>query len=172
MPADVPADPAPKRGPGRPRKETATTQGNRSRVPARTASGKIMSKSAMQAKVAAELYTYLSLFAAGWEMRDPECAAVVYDQVTIPTERGPVQVERLQGVVDRMVAIISRNQAVLETMANSGIIGEIAMIGHLLWPIGRQLWSAHGPAGRGHTNEQEQGDDYASRYPAYTPAFS
>lgn len=168
MPAGVPADPAPKRGPGRPRKEVATEQGNRGRVPARTSSGRIMSKAAMQAKVGTELYSYLSLVAAGWELRDPECAGSLYDQVTIPGPNGPVTVERLQGIVDRLVAIISRNDKVLQTFAQSGILGELAVIGTLAFPIFKQMWSAHGPGGRGHVNQVEQLGDLNARFPAYS----
>lgn len=165
---DVPADPAPaQRRPGRQRKETSTTQGNRGKVAARTPSGRIMSKAAMQSKVAAELYTYLSLFIAAGELRDPECFGMFGDVVTIPSADGPVQVERLQGVVDRMVAIISRNDTVLATMAQSGIIGELAVIGSLLFPVARQFYRAHGPGNRGHVNEQEAADGYADQYPAY-----
>lgn len=166
MPEGVPADPVPKRGPGRPRKETATTQGNRGRVAARSSNGRIMSKAAMQAKVSAELYTYLSVMAAGFELRDPECAGVLFDQVSIPTPNGMMQVERLQGIVDRLVAMISRHDGMLETMAKSGIVGELAMLLHLLFPIGRAVWAAHGPGGRGHSNEHGTAD-YAQQFPAY-----
>jgi len=144
-----------KRGPGRPRGTGP-----------RTAGGRLMSKDAMRAKVAAELYTYLSLFAAGWELRDPQCAQVLFEPVVLPTDAGPVESERLQAIVDRLVAIISRNNAVLETLAKSGVIGELAILGHLMFPIVKAVWQAHGPAGIGHATPEEAADAYAQRYPA------
>lgn len=145
-----------KRAPGRPRGTGP-----------RTSAGRLMSKAAMQAKVSAELYTYLSVFAAAWELRDPQCASVLFEEVRIPTEGGMVEVERLQGIVDRLVAMIARNSTVLETMAKSGIIGEMALLGHLLLPLGRAVWSAHGPTGVGHRAPEGNVSDNAERYPPH-----
>lgn len=163
----TPAAAKPRRG-RPPGSRTTTGTGNRGRIPARTANGRIMTKAQMQAKVSVELYTYLSLFAATWEMRDPTCAAVLYEPVTIPGPSGPTQVERLQGIVDRLVVIISRNDTVLRTMAESGILGEIAVLGHLVFPLGKALFAAHGPNGTGHRPVEEVTSDYAAQYPAYS----
>lgn len=168
---ELDADPEP-RAPrrGRPRKTTTPVKaaGTRGKIPARTSSGQIMSKNAMISKVQGEIYTWLSLFAAAWEIRDPECASVLYEPATVPGPNGPAQVERLAAITDRLVAMIARNDAVLETLAKSGIIGDAAVLGGLLLPVGRQLWRAHGPMGVGHAQEgQESADDVAAQYPAY-----
>jgi len=164
-------DPAPaatRRGPGRPRKTAVKAAGNRGQIPTRTSGGRIMSKAAMQSKVAGEIYAYVSMAAAGWELRDPECAGILYETVTIPGPGGPVQVERLQAIVDRIVAMISRSDDLLKRFADSGILGELAVLGTLMFPLAAGLWKAHGPAGNGHGPAGEGAYD-ADRYPAYAP---
>jgi hypothetical protein len=53
-------------------------------------------------------------------------------------------------------------------VANSGIIGELTVLGHLLFPVGRMLWTNHGPSGDGHGRRQELSpDEAAARYPAF-----
>lgn len=123
----------------------------------------------MQAKVSSEIYAYVSMAAAGWEMRDPECAGVLYEAVTIPGPGGPVEVQRLQAITDRIVAMISRNDDLLKKFSESGILGEIAVLGTLLFPIGRALWAHHGPTGTGHQVGQGGGFD-VDQFPAYSPS--
>lgn len=167
------ADPQPttRRGPGRPRKtETADapkSAGNRGKIAARTASGTIMSRAAMIAKVESELYTYFSLAVATWEIKDPECAGMMLEQVVLPTDSGPVRMERLAAIVNRLTAIIARNDRILAMLAKSGLIGEAAVLGSLLVPVGRQIWAAHGPTGDGHARGVD--DVTAEQYPAYRP---
>lgn len=167
MPLD--GDPAPaaaRRGPGRPRKVTGVpvkSTGNRGRVPARTAKGRIVSKEAMMAKVYADAYTYASLLHAAWDFKDPECAAVWME----PVESLGGQ-QRLAALIERLVTIVARNDSMLAAAYNSGIFGEAAIMASLLFPPIKQLWKAHGPNGTGH---QDQGEGFdADRYPAYSGA--
>lgn len=171
----LPQDPAPRPARGRPRKNAAApvekpAAGNRGRIGTRTPTGRMMSKAAMQSKVAEEVYTYLSLAAAGWELRDPECAAVLYDQVIVPTAQGPRQQERLAAIADRLVAMISRNDGLLRKMAESGILGELAVMLHLAVPIGKAVWRAHGPGGQGHGDSENGQQPSYDQFPAYQPA--
>lgn len=167
-------DPAPRATRGRPRKTTTApptkAAGNRGRISTRGTTGRIMSKAQMQSKVAEEVYTYLSLAAAGWELRDPECASTLYESVTVPTSQGPQQMQRLAAIADRLVAMISRNDKLLARMATSGVIGEMAVMLHLVVPIARTAWQAHGPSGQGHNTNEGGQDAYADRFPAYQPA--
>jgi len=54
----------------------------------------------------------------------------------------------------------------LGALAKSGLIGEIGMLGSLLYPVGKQIWQAHGPNGTGHRPVEELHDEYVDRYPA------
>lgn len=161
------ADPTPRATRGRPRKTTAKGVGSRGRIPARTAAGRVMSHSAMVAKVSEEVYMYLSLAAAGFELRDPECVASLYEPVTVPGGSGPIEVERLRAIADRLVAMIARNKGLLEMAAKSGILGEIAVMLSLVIPVARTIWQAHGPSGTGHRPAEEVVGDLNARYPAY-----
>ncbi len=147
-------DPQPRatRGPGRPRK--ATTAGARGRIAARTPAGRVMSKAAMQSKVREEIEMYLSLTVAGWELRDPECAA----------EATP---ERIAVIADRLVAMISRSDSLLQTAASSGIFGDIILFLNAILPIGKAVWKAHGPGGMGHDRQEVDPSELTARYPAY-----
>jgi hypothetical protein len=115
----------------------------------------------MKAKVATELYGFASMFAGIWGMRDP-CAAVLAE--VVPTPEGDR--ERLEAIVMRTVDILARNDSVLGALAKSGLIGEIGMLGSLLYPVGKQIWQAHGPNGTGHRPVEELHDEYVDRYPA------
>jgi hypothetical protein len=167
---DLPQDPAPgKRGPGRPRGSTTTRKavGNKARIPARTSTGKIMSKSEMAAKVKAELLMGSTALLALWDIKDPECALLMWEMVGPPGS----QQSRLEAIVDHVVSIISRNLSVLEFMAKSGLMIEISMLAGLLAPIGKQVWKAHGPGSLGHSVDAEQvSRDYAAQFPAYAVA--
>lgn len=120
------------------------------KTPARRAT-----KAALRAKVQDEVTMYLSLAAAGWELRDPDCAAAATQ-------------ERIAVIAERLTSMIARNDALLEMAGKSGIIGDIVALIHAAWPIGRAVWQAHGPAGTGHAVEDQ---DYG-RYPAYAPAVT
>lgn len=162
--ADLPADPQPKtpakRGPGRPRKAT----GNAGKIPTRNASGRIASKADMIATVKAQIYVVAAPLLAVWEIRDPECASVMSE----PTMTGG---DRLEEIIDRIVAIIARNTAVLEFMAKSTALADAGMLVTLLAPIAKKVWQHHGPNGFGHTQDPEAAHgDYSARYPAYAPA--
>jgi hypothetical protein len=152
---ELAADPEPapvKRGPGRPRKVAA---GNAGRIPARTPSGKIASRAAMQSKVRDEIHLYLSLVQAGWELRDPVCASAASP-------------ERLASIADSLVAMVSRSDSLLEMAAKSGIVGDIAMLLHAVFPIAKAVWQAHGPNGHGHRDAEEVRIDNFAAYPPHS----
>jgi len=153
----APAAARPRRGrpPGSRSKSTITKSTPRS------AAGRVLSKTQMKAKVATELYGFASMFAGIWGMRDP-CAAVLAE--VVPTPEGDR--ERLEAIVMRTVDILARNDSVLGALAKSGLIGEIGMLGSLLYPVGKQIWQAHGPNGTGHRSVEELQDEYVDRYPA------
>lgn len=158
---------APKRGPGRPRKATSGAAPARRRsAPARTSSGRIMSKDQMKAKVSAELYGLAALMAGGWAMRDP-CAETLFETSNI----GGVDQERLTVIVERTVALIARNDAALEFCAKSGALGETLALATALWPVAKAIYQAHGPGGHGHRlDEGMLHADYANAYPPFVGA--
>lgn len=157
----APADP-PRRGPGRPRKAT----GNAGQIAVRDqTTGQIMSEASQKAKVKRELYLWLSMVVGAAEIRDPECAGLFLQPVEIPGTKQPV--ERLEAIVDRLVEIIARHKPTLAFMAKSGPVGDVALLGSLLLPIGRQIWRAHGPNGTGH-GEEPTSD--LTGYAPYAPA--
>ena len=156
------ADPAPvvsKRGPGRPRGSKAAAKPVK--ILRDSGTGRAMSKAQAKEKVATELYGFASLMVGMWEMRDPECAAPWTEEVNLPGGRQ----ERLAAVVGKVVDIFARNDAVLNAMATTGMIGEIGMLASLIWPAVKTAWSHHGPGGMGH-QEQLGVEDYARQYPA------
>lgn len=162
---DPEPDVAPRRGPGRPRKTApATATGNAGNIAVRNEKGQILSKAQKIAKVREEGYFWLSMVAAGWEIRDPECAGVLTESVTI---RGK-EVERLEAITDRLVGIVAKYDDLLDFLAKSGVIGEAAMLGTLLWPVGKRVLKHHGPTGIGHQTPEESYADRA-QYPAYVP---
>lgn len=159
---DMEQDPQPaavKRGPGRPRKNAAPAAAKpaRGRIPSRAGTGRIMSKAAMQEKVSTEIYAVVSMMAAGWEFRDPDCAAVVFE----PTNDGT---ERLKAITDRITAMVARNPDLLVKFAQTGLLGDILQLIILVFPIAKAVFKAHGPGGTGH-GEQVQID--ANQFPAY-----
>jgi hypothetical protein len=161
----------PRKRVGRPAKAV----GNRGKISARSPSGRVMSKAQMIDKVSAEIYMYLSLAANGWELAeelrgvaDP-CARVLFEDVRVPTPDGVVVTERLAGVAERITSIVARNDKLLATVAKSGIIGDLAVLVTLLWPVGRLVVVNH-LLGSGHGTRMEASpDDLAGRYPV--PAF-
>jgi hypothetical protein len=160
---DLDQDPQPaagRRGPGRPRgSKTAPVK----KIAHRAPSGKAMSKDQLKRNVAVEMYGFASMFAGILGMKDPDCVSPAFDQVDTPDG----QQERLAAIVDRTVNLLARSDKVLSGLATTGIIGEIAMLGSLLIPWGRQVWQAHGPNGHGHKQHEEGNiDDLKAKYPA------
>jgi hypothetical protein len=169
-------DPAPSvRRPRRARATKSTATGNRGKIAARTASGKMMSKAAMVEKVSGEVYMYLGLFASGFEAMEESrygesCVSeVVWQDVVVPTPDGPVKTERLAGIAERLTAMIARNDKLLARAAQTSIIGDIAMMAHLAFPIARAVWAHHGPMGAGHrtADSEAQAGEYAAKYPVH-----
>lgn len=161
LPADPPAKTATpaRRGPGRPK--GSTTKG---RIPVRTSTGKIASRAEMIATVKGQIYVIVAPAAAMWEIRDPECAEVLHE----PTATGE---DRLEAIVDRIVAMIARNSGVLEFLAKSTLLADAGVLAMLLTPIIKKVWAHHGPMGVGHTTDPEAlASDYARNFPAYAPA--
>lgn len=156
-------DPAPAAARARtPRKSTGRPVGR----PRKSTTAGPMTKAQMIDKVSTELYAYASMAVGMWSFRDPDCAAIVTEDVIVPSPSGPVQTERLRELVARVVAIMARNDRVLRAVAETGMVGEILMALHLAYPIGAALWRAHGPGGVGHRNAAEVERDYAEHYPA------
>lgn len=116
-----------------------------------------MSKAAMQEKVSTEIYAVVSMMAAGWEFRDPECAKVVFE----PTNSGD---ERLKAITDRITAMVARNNDLLVKFAQTGLLGDILQLIILVFPIAKAVFKAHGPGGTGHGEEMAFD---ASSYPAF-----
>jgi hypothetical protein len=163
---DLPQDPPPKRRgrpPGSPNRKTTTTAGNRGKISARTAAGKIMSKPEMMAKVKGELYMLVAAGYAIWDMKDPTCAEVM--QIPMPDGR-----DRIEAIVDHMVAIIGRNAGVLAFLSKTGVMMDAGMLFTALMPIAKQWWVHHGPNGVGHGEPAEVANGYAATYPAYAGA--
>lgn len=159
---ELPLDPAPRATPVR-KPRRAPVAGNRGRIPVRGKTGTIMSKADMIAKVTAELYMGSAALMALWDIRDPDCAAVMYEPA------GSAGQERLAEIIDHIVSIIARKTAVLEFMAKSGLLVDVAMLAGLLAPVGKRLWQHHGPNGLGHADPAEVASDYASQFPTYSP---
>lgn len=132
----------------------AKAAGNRGKVPARTASGRIMSKAQMQSKVREEVAMYLSLMAGGWELRDPICSQAATQ-------------ERIDVIADRITSMIARSDSLLEMATKTGIIGDIVALASAAFPIIREVWRAHGPGGTGHASVEEVQRDYAAQFPPY-----
>jgi hypothetical protein len=160
----MPADPQPvtRRPPGRPRGSKTVKKAAPAKIIRDSSSGRAMSKAQAKAKVATELYGVASLMVGMWEMRDPDCAGVWTDTLELPSGTQ----ERLAAVVERVVDIFARNDAVLSAMATTGILGEVALLGSLIWPALKKAWQHHGPNGVGHGGGEEAGMDYARQYPA------
>lgn len=138
----------------RTRRAPAKAAGNRGKVPARTASGRIMSKAQMQSKVRDEVGMYLSLMAGGWELRDPICSQAATQ-------------ERIDTIADRITSMIARSDSLLEMATKTGIIGDIVALISAAFPIVREVWRAHGPGGTGHETVEEVQRGYAEQFPAY-----
>lgn len=157
----MPQDPAPagaKRGPGRPR--GSTTKKTTAKIGIRGSDGRAVSKAQLKQQVATELYGFASLFAGMWSLRDPICAGVLTEEVTLP---GLGTQERLAAIVDQAVEILARNDKVLTVLAAGGVIGQVGMLASLLMPVAKQVWHSHGPGGDQHGIESEV--DY-EKYPA------
>lgn len=155
--------------PGSPRRRTARkatttrrTTTKRGSIGQRTSTGRIMSKSAQMAKVRDELYMWGSLIVGTVQLRDP-CADMMFETVKV----GGEERERLDAFVERLTSIIARNDRLLTMAASSGIIGEIAALATLLYPVAREVVRVHGPGGHGHRMEGSADVD-PTTYPAWT----
>lgn len=152
MAKELPADPEPaKRGRGRPRGSTT------SRASAGTSAG----TAALKKQVHTELYAFASMFAGIWEMRDPECAAVLNEKINRPDGS---QARRLEEIITQTVDILARSDKVLAVLANAGLTGQLVMLGSLVMPVAKQVWKAHGPNGTGHGESEPVYD--TRNYPA------
>ena len=121
--------------------------------------GRVQTKAAMQNQVRAEVGMYLALLQGGWEMRDPECAAAATP-------------ERLDVIADRITAMISRSDSLLEMATKTGILGDIIALVSASLPIVSAVWRAHGPGGTGHQSPEEVSRGYAEQYPPYPAAVA
>lgn len=166
--SDLDQDPQPAGSRRRGRPPGSTTKKAAPKITARTSTGRVASKAQLKAQVATELYGIVSMFAALWDMRDPECAGVLTEQVM--TING--QQERLAAIVEQTVELLSGNDKVLAAMANAGMIGRASVLAGLLVPVGKTVWKAHGPGGHRHGAAGLEGDPngYAAHYPAPTLA--
>ena len=150
---DLPPDPAPAAPKRRGRPPGSGTK--KPTIPARRGNGTIMSQSEMIDAVKGQLMMLVLPAAAAWEMRDPECASVLSDEVNAKGDT------RLEAIIDRMMAMISRQPAVLAFMAKNTLLLELGQMATLLTPVIKQVWKAHGPTGTGHhVDEQEQASAY------------
>jgi hypothetical protein len=136
-------DPTPGTKPRRTRR--ATNTGNRGRIPARTAGGKIKSKAEKVAEVHAQLYTVMGLGAALWASRDEECASSATP-------------ERIDAMAEGFTSLIARHPTALDYAASSGIIGDVFKILAAAVPIVTTVFRAHGPGGHGHQSEESAHD--------------
>lgn len=155
-------DAPPPRKRGRP--AGSTTKATGGGIAFRSGTGKATSKAQVKSQVATELYGFATLFVGMWEYRDP-CASVLTEYVEFDGR----QTDRLAAIVQQTVEILSRSDKVLNALANAGMIGQLGMLAGLLYPVVRQVWSAHGPGGTGHGEEASE-DGYQDRYPAPTLA--
>lgn len=166
----IPGTPV-KRGPGRPRKNpdappaTRAPRGNQGKIAARTPTGQIMSEAEMIATVREEIYMWLSMGVGMWEAIDEECASVLLEPVRVPAARGMAEVERLEAITDRMVAIIARNKKTLAYLAKTGILKDIFMLGSLLMPVAKTVYKNHAGGGHGKANQ----DADLAQYGPYRP---
>lgn len=158
LPAD-PAPSAPKRR-GRP-----PGSGNKSAViPARRSNGTIMSHAEMIDAVKGQVMMLVLPLATLWEVRDPECSAVLSDEVTAKGDT------RLEAIVDRLMVMVARQPSVLAFMAKNTLLLDLGMMSTLLAPIIKKVWRHHGPNGTGHgIDEQEQASAYERDFPPYQP---
>lgn len=148
--------------------EQDPTPARRSRAAAKTAPkkaagrapGRPTNKQQLKDKVMTELYAVASMAVGLWGMRDP-CADVMLEQVPV---LGGQTVERLEEICRRTVELLARNERVLEAFATAGFLGEATMLGTLLIPIAKRVYSAHGPGGHGHKGDEVEVD--YGRYPA------
>lgn len=155
---DVAQDPAPTATRTRAPRKATRAVGNRGKIATRTPAGRVMSKAAMVAQVRGEVGMYLDLMHAGWEARDPVCAAHATR-------------ERLDTIADRFTSMIARSDKLLATATKTGILGDIIALLHAVLPIATAVVRAHGPAGTGHESVEEIQRDYAAQYPP-TVAYS
>jgi hypothetical protein len=172
LPADMPlpgmpgetADPEPgqPRRRGRPPGSRTRTTTTRARAP-RATTGRAMTKAQMVGKVRDELYLWGSIVIGTWAMRDP-CAEMMLDTARI----GGEDRERLEAFVDRLAGMIGRNDKLLQIAASSGIVGEVAALAAIVYPVGREIFRIHGPGGHGHQIEGIPDDSGA--YPAWSAA--
>ncbi len=150
---DLPQDPAPRRGPGRPRKTTAAKATPAKRAP-RARAGRPPSHATLKLKVRDEAVTYIGMVRLGWGMRCPDCAGSLTD-------------EAIYALADAFVELIAKSDSLLRMAANTGGFGQAVALLNALMPTIRTVWAAHGPGGHGHQDQGEGGMSDADRYPAY-----
>lgn len=160
LPGGDPADQekTPDATPVRARRASAST-GTRGKIPLRTPRGTIASKAEKTAKVRTDILAYLTMLSGAWSVGDP-CGDLMFEQVTYDG----IKVQRVEALADAMTAIIARNDAVLDMVAKSGVVADLAKLGALVWPIARAVMKAHGPGGSGHAERAPEDFD---AYPAY-----
>lgn len=144
---DFPQDPEP--ADMRPAKVTSRGPG---KIPARTSSGRVASKTSLVKAAEEELRAYLTLAVAGWSMADPDCADL-FDK------------ERIDLIVTRVVKILARDEKVLVYFTKAGIISDCVALLSALLPVAKAVWKAHGIGGHGHGTREIEDVDH---YPAYT----
>lgn len=153
------ADPKPgQRRRGRPRGSSSAV-GAKTKILARSSTGKVLSRSAMIGMVATEIHAAMSMLVSVWAFKDPECAGSFQDTVMTPDG----EKERIEAIAEQIAAIIGRNDALLATMASGGIVLNIGMLVHLFTGPVKAIVKAHGPGGHGHRNEEGPDDqiDYS-----------
>lgn len=127
-----------------PRRSGARAASKLAARPAKKAPGR-PAKQDKIAKVETEIYTYLSLAVGVWEVMDPDCASILTEQCVVPGDRGPVTMERLEAITNRLVKIAAKNERVLNVLAQSAVLGDIGVLATLLRPVVVQVYRHHGP---------------------------
>lgn len=149
-------DPVPGQRRGRRATSTEPKTGNRGRIPVRTPAGKIASKAQQIETVREQIEFFLSLGAAGWAMRDEECAATATD-------------ERIGKFTEGLTRMVARSPKLLNYAATTGILGDIVMMLSAAVPVATAVWKAHGPNGHRHGVRDELEGLDSDRFPAYAP---
>jgi hypothetical protein len=126
-----------------------------------TGTTRASSTAAVRASVQAELHMYLELLAGAWALRDPVCAGVLIQPVTVPTAKGVVEMDRTEAIAQRITNILARYPKALTRLSKTGVIGDLVMTANLMWPVAAMVMQHHGPGGLRHEGEP---DEDLSRY--------
>jgi hypothetical protein len=146
-PASAPRKRAPRAAAGSPRP--------RSRAAGGAAAGRPPTKAQLRATAREEIGMWLTLFHAGWELRDPTCAQ-------------SLTADAVDTVADRVTAMVARSDGLLRIMGRAGVLSDAMMVITALREAVATVWHHHGPGGVGHGTDRS-GEDVAA-YPAYRPA--